>query len=84
MAQCETANNLRTTDGSWASLQLAAHIKRCVLCKLIQVEYTEGGIPPSLVHRYNLTVVHRPKDAWVGMPVRNLVVYDNHELLLKE
>ena len=84
IAQCKTAEGLKYQDGAWAAMQLAAHAKRCLLCKLIKVESREGGIPPEIVKTYGLQIYERPRNAWIGQSAYKVIVYDDQWLKPKE
>lgn len=84
MSYCEISNQLKSLEGAWAAMQLAAHVKRCLLCQLIKVESQQGGIPVELVRKYNLQIEDRPKDAWTGRSARKIVIVEDQQLLLKE
>jgi len=84
MAYCQTAEGLKNRDDSWGALQLAAHAKRCLLCQLIAIEIDQGGLSPAVIQKNNLRVVQKPKDVWIGLPSRSVVIVNGQELLVKE
>ena len=84
MAECQTAKNLEAQAGAWAAMQLAAHAKRCLLCRLIKIESQQGGIPPEIVKTYGLQIYERPRNAWIGQSAYKAAVYEDQWLKPKE